>query len=69
MIERSRGFAIIGDFRKGEDRIGLADDLTFGALTIVPRGNDTVIRLGSQRLAIVENVSPTVFTFNDFVFV
>jgi hypothetical protein len=69
VIQRTKGFAIIGDFRKGQDRIGLADGLTFSDLTIAPRGSGTVIRVGTERLAIVENVNPTVFAFNDFVFV
>ena len=55
----------IKDFEVGIDFIGLADGLTFGALSLSSHRQDTFIHFGEEILAKVENV--TALTESNFV--
>jgi predicted extracellular nuclease len=50
------GTDTILDFELGIDFIGLADGLSFGQLAFVQQGNHTQIQVGSETLAILNNV-------------
>ncbi|MGK7900839.1 MAG: Calx-beta domain-containing protein [Hormoscilla sp.] len=63
----SSGEDIITDFTKGEDLLGLSDNLTFNQLQISGvNAGDTIIRRNGQVLARLENVNPWEIDRNDF---
>ncbi len=71
MIELDRGQDLISDFTDGIDLFGLTNSLGFSDLSITDNaaGKATLIRdptNNNQLLAIVNNVSPTDITVEDF---
>ena len=75
VLELTGGGSLVGqadtitDYLDGTDRIGLANGLTFGQLTISQSGADTVIRAtaSSEYLAVLLNVAATNILASDFV--
>jgi Ca2+-binding RTX toxin-like protein len=65
-IQKGSGRDIITDYQDGQDKLA-AFNVTFPALTIRQRGADTLIRSGSSTIAILENVTASTITANDFV--
>ncbi len=58
----------ISDFEDGIDLMLLPTGITFNQISIVPRGSDqTVITLGTQELAVLDDVLPDAITIADFV--
>jgi 2',3'-cyclic-nucleotide 2'-phosphodiesterase (5'-nucleotidase family) len=66
-LERGSGRDIIADFRNGQDRLGLSGRLNFNALTLVQRGDNTLIRVGADQLAILNGVQVGQLSSADFV--
>lgn len=67
VIAAGEGTDTIVDFHVGRDRIGLVNELTFSDLSIDRSGSSSVIRLGDEVLAIVNNVRPGALTAEAFV--
>ena len=67
VIREGEGRDRIMDFTDGEDVIGLAQGLTFADLTIEQRGNNSIISLGDEALAVVKGVSIDQLGIDDFV--
>ena len=65
ILAAGEGTDTIEDFEVGIDLIGLADGLTFGALTLSRDLQHTLIQLGDETLAQVQNVST--LSESDFV--
>jgi Ca2+-binding RTX toxin-like protein len=64
------GADIITDYKDGEDKIGLADSLTFSDLTFKQNGADVEIYTkGGEALAVVHNVNQNMLEATDFVHV
>lgn len=58
----------ISDFEDGIDSILLPTGVTFDQLSIILRGNDqTVIALGTEELAVLDDVLPDAITIADFI--
>ncbi|MCT7952936.1 S8 family serine peptidase [Ancylothrix sp. C2] len=57
---------IIADFTDGEDLLVLAEGLKFEQLTISADNNATLIRVGDDLLAVLNDVNPNVITSQDF---
>ena len=60
----------ITDFTDGSDDFGLTNGLSFGDLTIRQGSgdyaNDTIIKYGSEYLAILQNIDVSLLTEADF---
>ncbi|MBF2047535.1 MAG: calcium-binding protein [Leptolyngbya sp. IPPAS B-1204] len=67
VLEPGPGRDRIEDFRNGQDRLGLLPDLRFRQLTIQQKGDNTLIRLGNDPLALLIDVSARQITKADFV--
>ncbi|MDJ0728888.1 MAG: hypothetical protein QNJ33_02740 [Crocosphaera sp.] len=67
VLETNQGTDTITDFELGVDRIGLADSLSFGALTLTDINNDTSVMFDSQELAIFKGIQSTQLTNDHFV--
>jgi len=69
VLAPGEGTDTITDFMVDQDRIGLAEGLSFGQLTITQDGNDTLIRLTSDNeiLAILSGVQSNSLTAADFI--
>ena len=67
VLESNQGTDTITDFELGVDLIGLTNNLTFGALTLTDVGNDTLIMLDTQELAVLNGVQSSDFTSDYFV--
>jgi hypothetical protein len=69
VLAPGEGTDTITDFMVDKDRIGLAEGLSFGQLTITQDGNDTLIRLTSDNeiLAILSGVQSNTLTAADFI--
>jgi VCBS repeat-containing protein len=65
----ARGFGVdtIQDFTDGQDKLGLAGGLTFGQVTISSLFGNTLIRSGSDLLAVLTGVNSSLITVEDFV--
>ncbi|MDX2231990.1 MAG: phytase [Leptolyngbyaceae cyanobacterium bins.349] len=62
------GTDTILDFNLGEgDRIGLTEGLSFGSLTLTQSGVDTLIRSGTETLAVLTGVQSSVLSSDNFV--
>ncbi|MEH2194562.1 MAG: phytase [Nostoc sp.] len=61
---------IVTDFAIGTDKIGLGgiSVTKFSALTLLQQGNDTLVKTGNTELVLLQGISPTSLTANDFVF-
>ena len=61
---------IITDFTDGSDTFGLTNGLSFGDLTRTQGSgdyaNDTIIKYGSEYLAILQNIDVSLLTEADF---
>jgi Ca2+-binding RTX toxin-like protein len=68
VLAPGEGTDTITDFMVDQDRIGLAEGLSFGQLTITQDGNDTLIKLTSdnETLAILSGVQSNSLTAADF---
>lgn len=60
------GTDTIFDFEVGIDRIGLADGLTLGQIAIAQNGSHATLSVGTETLAILQNVSATALTEASF---
>ena len=69
VLAPGEGTDTITDFMVDQDRIGLAEGLSFGQLTITQDGNDTLIKLTSDNeiLAILSGVQSNTLTAADFI--
>lgn len=67
VLERGAGRDRIEDFQNGVDRLGLTPGLRFPRLTIQRKGQNTLIRLGNDPLALLVDVSANQITRADFV--
>lgn len=66
-LERGPGRDRIEDFRDRVDRLGLTPGLRFRQLTIEQKGRNTLIRVGSDDLALLVGVRAAQITAADFV--
>jgi Ca2+-binding RTX toxin-like protein len=66
VLETGAGVDRIVDFKDKQDRIGLPSNIQFQDLKIVKKGQNTLIRLGSDRLAFLENTPRNLITAADF---
>jgi uncharacterized protein len=57
VLAQGEGTDTIVDFKLGQDFVGLAKGLTFGQLTISQEGVNTRVSVGSETLAILNNVN------------
>lgn len=69
VIRRRGGRDRITDFQNGEDRIGLDDGLRFRNLTILQRGNNTLIRAGRDQLGVLVGIQANSINGSDFTIV
>ncbi|MES1025729.1 hypothetical protein ABN584_22815 [Gloeocapsa sp. BRSZ] len=70
VLAAGEGRDTILDFENGIDRIGLAGGLSFNQLTITNSGaNNTLIRFGSEQLALLSGVAASNLTATDFTLV
>ncbi|MEQ8998243.1 MAG: alkaline phosphatase [Coleofasciculus sp. B1-GNL1-01] len=67
VLAAGEGTDTIVDFNVGEDFIGLVGDLTFGQLTIAQDGENTLIGLDNETLAILNQVDASNLTQDYFV--
>lgn len=67
VIREGQGRDRILDFKDGVDVIGLAKGLEFEDLSFNQRGNNTLIRVEDEKLALVKGVNPSQFGSEDFV--
>lgn len=74
-LQKGAGFDTIVDFRNNRDRMELpvdpsfGENPSFGQLDIVQQGRDTLIRLGRDELAVLQNVRADQITAADFIVV
>ncbi|MBW4661620.1 MAG: S8 family serine peptidase [Drouetiella hepatica Uher 2000/2452] len=61
-----QGIAIVQDFRKGRDRLGLPRSVQFRSLELVQQGRNTLIQLGSQELATLQQTRASQLSASDF---
>jgi Ca2+-binding RTX toxin-like protein len=61
------GTDTIQDFTDGQDKIGLAEGLTFGQLTVSSSNGNTHIARNGEVLAILANVNSSLITQTDFM--
>jgi Ca2+-binding RTX toxin-like protein len=66
VLETGAGVDRIIDFRDKKDRLGLGSTIRFQDLKIVQKGQNTLIRLGSDRLTFLENTKRNLITAADF---
>lgn len=64
---QQNGIDTIYDFRRGQDKLQLPGNLTFGSLTLTQQGSDTLIGVGGQVFAIVAKVQPSQLTAADCI--
>lgn len=57
VLARGEGMDTIVDFGNGDDKLGLADGLTFGQLSITSTGNNVLISAGDETLATVLGIT------------
>ncbi|MEM9212773.1 MAG: hypothetical protein AAGD25_00220 [Cyanobacteria bacterium P01_F01_bin.150] len=69
VLERKSGQDTFRGFRVGQDQLGLSNNLTFDGLTITAQGNNTLIRAGSNSLAILQGIQPDALSEADFIVV
>jgi serralysin len=67
VLAPNSGVDVIRDFQNNVDKLGLVMGIGFEILDIAQRGRDTVIGVGSQRLAVLSNVKADQITTADFV--
>ncbi|MBI4781576.1 MAG: hypothetical protein HY785_09630 [Oscillatoriophycideae cyanobacterium NC_groundwater_1537_Pr4_S-0.65um_50_18] len=67
VLRRREGRDTIVDFQNGSDRLALAGGLRFSDLTITASGRNTLIRAGSDQLALLQSISVGQITSADFV--
>ncbi len=67
VLERGSGRDRILDFQNGLDRLGLTPGLRFRNLSIVARGQNTLIRAGKDPLALILDLRASQITPADFV--
>ena len=61
-----QGVAIVQDFRKGRDRLGLPRSIQFGSLTLSQQGRNALIQLGGTELALLQQVRANQLSDSDF---
>jgi Ca2+-binding RTX toxin-like protein len=66
VLETGAGIDHVIDFKDGVDRLGLTGGLRFKQLKLIQKGQDTLIRLGSDRLIILDNIQRSQITAADF---
>jgi hypothetical protein len=67
VLRRGEGRDTIVDFNRGNNRIGLSGRLSFGDLSFLQRGQNTLIRAGREDLAILNGVNANRLSRRDFV--
>ncbi len=67
VVAVSEGTDTIGDFKVGEDFIGLSGQLTFGQLSITQNGKNTLIGFEDKTLAILTGVNASTLTEHYFI--
>jgi serralysin len=67
VLAPNSGVDVVQDFKNNVDKLGLVMGMNFEILDIAQRGKDTVIGVGSQRLAVLSNVKANQITAADFV--
>jgi Ca2+-binding RTX toxin-like protein len=65
-LETGAGVDRIVDFKDQQDRLGLPNTVQFQDLKIIRKGQNTLIRLGSDRLVFLENTQRNLITSADF---
>lgn len=60
------GTDVILVFEDGQDKIGLPTELPFDQLSITQDGTNTLINVGDEQLAILQNTSASQITLSDF---
>ncbi|MBD3886859.1 hypothetical protein IFO70_35075 [Phormidium tenue FACHB-886] len=67
VLALNNGVDVIRDFQNGRDKIGLSIELNPEILDIVQQGKNTIVGVGSERLAILSNVKANQINAADFV--
>jgi glucose/arabinose dehydrogenase len=67
VLQRRVGRDRILDFQDGRDQLGLSGNLQFNTLDILQQGNNTLIRVGNQAIALLEGVNANQLQRRDFV--
>lgn len=67
VLQKGPGQDRIADYRDRIDRLGLTRGLSFNSLTILSQGSNTLIKAGSDVLAVLSGVNSTAIGRNDFV--
>ncbi len=67
VLETGAGVDRIIDFKDKQDRLGLPTNVQFQDLEILQKGQNTLIRLGSDRLAFLEKTQRSLISAADFV--
>ncbi len=65
----NEGTDTIVDFQDDADLIGLANGLTFGQLSITQDGNNTLISVEDETLAMLKGVNANLLTEADFTII
>ncbi|MEQ8466042.1 hypothetical protein [Coleofasciculus sp. E1-EBD-02] len=69
ILAMNEGTDTIVDFQDGADLIGLANGLTFGQLSIIQDGKNTLIGFEDETLAILKGVNANLLTEADFTII
>ncbi|MFW5765972.1 MAG: hypothetical protein ACOC07_17575 [Coleofasciculus sp.] len=69
ILAMNEGTDTIVDFQDGADLIGLANDLTFGQLSITQDGKNTLISVEDETLAMLKGVNANLLTEADFTII
>lgn len=67
VMARGSGSDKIQDFLVGEDHLGLANGLTFQDLSFVKVSSGTLIKAGSEKLALLQGIDPNQLSASSFV--
>ncbi|WP_305082333.1 calcium-binding protein [Oscillatoria sp. FACHB-1407] len=67
VLAPNTGVDVITDYRSRMDKIGLTSGIVFEVLNITQRGENAIISLGEQRLAVLKDVAANSLTAANFV--
>ncbi|MBE9182013.1 PQQ-dependent sugar dehydrogenase [Oculatella sp. LEGE 06141] len=67
ILQRGAGRDRILDYQVGRDQLGLSGNLRFENLDILQRGNNTLIRVGNDALAVLNGINASQIQRTDFV--
>jgi hypothetical protein len=65
-IAKGRERDVIGDFKNGVDQLGLTAGIKYGQLDFTQKGNNTIVSIGNDQLAILQGVKVNQISRADF---